>query len=98
METIPQERNETIRQEITRMLDGCRLPVNAISKEVRKSEKEVTDHLDQINRSGLLIIISAECDDCGFVFKDRKRIKKPGKCPRCRSTRINQPLFTVKTK
>ena len=95
-ETIPQERSETVRQEIIKLLDGRKLSVGSISKEVRKSEKEVADHLDQIGRSGLLTIIPAECSGCGFVFKKRKRPAKPGKCPVCRSTRISQPMFTLK--
>jgi hypothetical protein len=95
-EPITRERSETVRQEIIRLLDGQALPVGAISKEVGKSQKEVSEHLDQIARSGRLTIIPAGCGDCGFVFKDRTRSKKPGKCPVCRSTRINQPMFTVK--
>ena len=95
-ETIPQERTETVRQEIIRLLDGQTFSVGGISKEVRQSEKEVAEHLDQIGRSGLLTIIPAECNGCGFVFKKRKRPSKPGKCPVCRSTHISQPLFTLK--
>ncbi|MEW6078515.1 MAG: ArsR family transcriptional regulator [Thermodesulfobacteriota bacterium] len=95
-EPIPQARTETVRQAIIKLLDGQVLPVGAISKEVGKSEKEISDHLDQIGRSGLLTIIPPKCADCGFVFKDRTRIKKPGKCPLCRSTRIRHPMFTIK--
>ena len=95
-EIIPQERHETIRQEIIRLLDGNRLPVGVLSKEVRLSEREIYAHLEQIKRSGLLLIIPAECDDCGFVFAGRDRVKKPGKCPRCRSTHIEPPLFNLK--
>ena len=95
-EIIPQERHETIRREIIRMLDGNRLPVGVLSKEVRLSEREIYAHLEQIKRSGLLLIIPAKCDDCGFVFADRHRVKKPGKCPKCKSTHIEQPLFTLR--
>lgn len=97
-ETIPQKRFETVRQEIIRLLDGNKLPVSIISKEIRKSEREINDHLDQIAKSGILAIIPSECADCGFVFKNRDRSKKPGKCPSCKSTHLSPPLFTVKSK
>ena len=96
-EAIPQERFETVRQGIIRLLKGRKLPVSAISKEIGASEREVNDHLDQIGKSGILIIIPAECADCGFVFRGRDRSRKPGKCPSCRSTHIYPPAFTVKS-
>ena len=58
-EIIPKERNETIRQELMRLLEGNQLSASDLSKEIRKSEKEIYDHLEQIKRSGLLIIIPA---------------------------------------
>jgi transcriptional regulator len=97
-EIIPRERNKTIRQEITRLLDGNRLSVTVLSKEIRLSERELYSHLEQIKRSGLLLIIPAACDDCGFVFADRNRVKKPGKCPKCKSTHIEPPLFSIRTR
>lgn len=97
-EIVPRERHETIRREIIRLLDGNSLPVSVLSKEVRLSEKELYGHLEQVRRSGLLVIIPAECDNCGYVFADRDRVKKPGKCPRCRSTHIEPPLFSIKPK
>ena len=97
-ETIPEERHETIRQELLRLLEGRELPAGVLSKEVRKSEKEIYEYLEQIGRTAALIIIPAECRDCGFVFAKRKRPKKPGKCPICKGTHIDQPLFSIASK
>ena len=97
-EQIPQERFETVRQEIIRLLEEGEFSVSDISKEVGQSERDINDHLDQISKSGLLVIIPSECANCGFVFKDRKRSKKPGKCPSCKSTHIYSPSFTVRSK
>ncbi|MBA3060962.1 MAG: transcriptional regulator, partial [Nitrospirae bacterium] len=38
----------------------------------------------------------AECAKCSFVFRKRERLKKPGKCPICRSEFIQEPLFLIK--
>ena len=83
--TIPQERSETIRQALLRLLDGNRLQVGELSKELRKSEKEVYTYLDQLNETGKLAIVTAECGKCGYRFEHRKKTKKPSKCPSCRA-------------
>ena len=99
---MPADRRETIRKEITALLETDRLSARDISGEVRISEKEVYDHLDHIqkslNKRGLrLLLTPAECKKCGFIFKKRERLKKPGKCPLCRSTSIEEPLFSIET-
>jgi hypothetical protein len=35
------------------------------------------------------------CLNCGFEFKNRKRFKKPGKCPSCRDGRIAPAVFWI---
>jgi predicted Zn-ribbon and HTH transcriptional regulator len=71
-----------------------------ISAEVGISEKEVVDHLGHIRiavrkSKERLMIIPAECKKCGFKFKKRERLNKPGKCPICRSQQIQAPLFSI---
>ena len=97
-EIIPQERYETIRQEISRLLSERKFSAAALSKQIRKPEKEIYDHLDQLNKSGILLVTPAECGECGYRFEHRERAKKPGKCPKCKSTHIEQPLFSLKAK
>ena len=95
-EIIPQERHETIRQELTRLLEDGELSVSELSKEIRLSEKEILFHLEQLRFSGALVIIPAECRDCGYIFAKRDRPGKPGKCPKCKGTHIEQPLFSMR--
>lgn len=40
------------------------------------------------------VIERAECRKCGFRFGEDK-ITKPGKCPRCRETWIQEPRITL---
>ncbi len=37
----------------------------------------------------------AECNSCGFVFKDRQKFTRPTKCPRCKSEDITEPVFSI---
>src|SRR5512143_3086085 len=95
---VPGERHETIRQEIMACLKGQTRSARDISAEVRLPEKEVYDHLDHIQRTlgkgaHHLTITPAQCKKCGFTFRKRERLRKPGRCPVCRSESIEEPLF-----
>ncbi len=94
-EKVPEERTAKIRQEVLRLVEYSELTIGELSREVGKSEKELYDHLQQLLGSKSLVIIPAECLKCGFVFEDRRKVKKPGKCPKCKGTYIQQPMFTV---
>jgi len=95
------ERNETVRKEITSVLEVFGpLTARELSAEVRVQEREVIEHLEHIRKSLAksdreLVVTPSECRKCGFRFMDRKRLTKPGKCPSCRSTSIEEPSFKV---
>lgn len=97
---VPSERHETIRREMLSLLSVQPLTAKDISAEVHISEKDVYEHLEHIERSAHktghhLMVIPAECLKCGFIFKKRERLKKPGKCPICHEEKIQEPLFRV---
>ena len=92
-EVIPEERVITIRQELVSILGNGELTASGLSKMIGKSERELYDHLQRLFESRSIKIIPAECLKCGYVFRDRKKVKKPGKCPKCKGTYIQPPLF-----
>ena len=64
-------------------------------------EKEVYTHLFHMERSVAaqkkrLMIIPSRCTNCGFVFKDRRRFTRPGRCPHCKSEQIQNPMYKIK--
>ncbi len=72
-----------------------------ISVYLRIPEKDVYDHLEHIrkslSKSGYhLVVEAARCEKCGFVFRKRTRLAKPGKCPMCLSSLILAPLFSIR--
>ncbi|MEE9614701.1 MAG: transcriptional regulator [Thermodesulfobacteriota bacterium] len=95
----PPERHETIRREITSLIEDGPLSAKDISGLVGVREKEVYDHLEHIRKARKLFSIfrhtPAECVKCGFVFKKRERLKPPGRCPMCRGEAIEPPLFSI---
>lgn len=40
------------------------------------------------------VITPARCRACGFEFH-RDKLRKPGKCPRCRGTWISEPMISL---
>lgn len=80
------------------MLLESPMTLREISQAVGISEKDVPDHLSHIRSSvksdGLILVIDPpSCLSCDFVFENRKRFTRPGRCPRCKSERIDDPLF-----
>jgi predicted Zn-ribbon and HTH transcriptional regulator len=97
---VPMDRRETVRQTIISLLRDRERTAKELSGEVRVSEKEVYEHLGHIqislNTGGeTLHVTPAECRKCGFVFKKREKLKKPGRCPECRGESIEEPLFGI---
>ncbi|KXJ41435.1 MAG: hypothetical protein AXA67_06160 [Methylothermaceae bacteria B42] len=61
--------------------------------------KEVAEDLQHLRLSLVhqnlcLQIEPARCRHCGFVF-GKEKIKKPGKCPKCKRSWILEPKFWV---
>ena len=71
-----------------------------LSVEVRLSEKDVASHLEHLQRSlgrgdERLVVTPAVCLGCGFEFRKREKLGRPGRCPSCRSGRIDPPRFSI---
>ena len=43
------------------------------------------------------VVIPATCRKCGFAFH-KDKLHKPGKCPRCNSTWISEPVISIEEK
>lgn len=90
----------TIRQDMMALLDGRTFSAKELSAELGIPEKEVYDHLFHIQRTvghgkDQLIVEPAVCLKCGFIFKKRDRLTRPGKCPVCRGQQISLPVFSI---
>lgn len=76
------------------------MTVRDISQAVGIMEKDVVHHLESIDktvrtRKQKLHVSPFFCKDCGFEFKGRRKLKKPGKCPACRDGRIEPAVFEI---
>jgi transcriptional regulator len=96
----PVERSNTIRRHIVSLIEDNTLSAKDISVYLRIQEKDVSGHLEHIRKTlnknnQHLTVTPAQCEKCGFIFIKRTRLTKPGKCPICRNSLINPPLFSI---
>ncbi|MEN8141613.1 MAG: transcriptional regulator [Thermodesulfobacteriota bacterium] len=92
---------ETVRQQIIALLSaGHELTILDISQAVGVMEREVPDHLGHIKRTlarqgRRLRVTPPSCLACGYTFKKRQRLDRPGRCPICKASHISQAAFAI---
>ncbi len=96
----PRDRATTVREALVHALRGPPCTARALSAAVGISEKDVAAHLAHLEcslrgRGEELRTTPASCLACGFVFRKRERLTRPGACPQCRGTRIDPPAFHI---
>jgi transcriptional regulator len=92
---------QTIRQELMQLLASTRRSARELAELLAVSEREVEDHLAHVVRSlahdrdRCFVLEPSSCRECGFLFKGRTRLKRPSRCPRCRSEAISAPRYGI---
>jgi len=71
-----------------------------LSQELGIQEKEIYSHLQHVARSmraqkRKLVIQPSQCLQCGYVFEDRKRFTRPGRCPQCKRSHLQSPRYQI---
>ena len=93
-------RVQTIRQQIIELLSEREMSARELSQAIRIGEKEVYGHLPHIARSlaaqrKKLVVLPFQCLACGYVFEERKRFTRPGRCPRCKKAHLAWPMYKI---
>ena len=96
---LPPER--TPRQRIIDLITGTRLSSYQLAQMLGIPERQIEEHLTHVvktvarNKAGRFILDPARCQDCNFVFRDRRRLTSPSRCPQCRSEAIATPRYGI---
>jgi len=90
------------RRELIELLRGKMLPLSEIARIERIRVQDLADDLEHLKKSlkheGMRLAVEpASCQKCGFVFT-RGKLLKPGRCPKCKSTWIDEPRVGVEGK
>jgi transcriptional regulator len=84
---------------LTLLAEGPR-SASSLARGLGLKRGEVEDDLDHALRSAKaagydILVVPARCRSCGFTF-DEEKLSKPGKCPRCRGTRLYEPQISIR--
>jgi hypothetical protein len=90
----------SLRRRIIALLSEQELDARDLSQELGLKEKEIYEHLLHVERSvatsrGRFVITPSQCLLCGYVFEDRRRLTRPGRCPQCRRSKLQNPSFRI---
>lgn len=90
----------TRRQQIMEMLSKEPISVQHLANHFRVEMREISEDMEHIRHTlkgkADLIVQPAQCRQCGYIFRERSRLKKPSRCPRCKHERIMPPLFSLR--
>lgn len=95
-------REQTPRRRIIDLLTGTLLTSHQLAQLLGMPERQVEDHLTHIvktlarDRARTFLLEPSECRDCAFVFRERRRLTRPSRCPRCRSEAITSPRYGIR--
>jgi predicted Zn-ribbon and HTH transcriptional regulator len=96
---LPPER--TPRQRIIDVIIGTRLSSRQLAQILGIRERQVEEHLSHVvktitrDTTKRFILDPAFCQDCNFVFRNRRRLTSPSRCPQCRSEGIHAPRYGI---
>jgi predicted Zn-ribbon and HTH transcriptional regulator len=94
----------TPRQQIKELLTIAPLTTRRLATIVGISERQIEEHLHHIVQSVArdpsvrFVLEPAACKECDFVFRERNRITRPSRCPKCRSEAISEPQYSIEPK
>lgn len=93
--------NRTPRQCLMDLLAGSLRSSYELAALLGIPERDIEHHLLHIvrslahDRTRRFKLAPSACHDCGYVFRERTRLTRPSRCPRCRSEAISAPRFTI---
>ncbi len=96
---LPLER--TPRQRIMELLTGTRRTTHQLAQMLAIPERQVEGHLIHVvksitrDKTRRFILEPSHCQDCNFVFRNRRRLTRPSRCPHCRSEAITAPRYGI---
>lgn len=87
------------RKELLELLTEQPRSISSLARQMGLSRGDVEDDLRHMIRSAraaghAVVVVPARCRSCDFVFSEEK-LSKPGKCPKCRGTRVFEPQIRV---
>ncbi|WP_447985181.1 transcriptional regulator [Nitrospira sp. Nam74] len=93
--------NQTPRQYLMQLLAGISRSSYELAVLLGLPERQIEEHLRHIVRTlahdqtRRFILEPSICQSCHYVFRERTRLTRPSRCPRCRNEAISAPRFMI---
>ena len=93
----------TARQRLMQALTGSLRSTRELARDLGLPEREVEAHLAHVVRSlkhdstRRFLMEPSTCHGCGFVFRERRKLSRPSRCPRCREESVVPPRFGIES-
>ena len=96
--------NQTPRQYLMDLLTGSPRSSYELAALLGIPERDIEHHLLHIvkslarDRTRRFMLEPSTCHGCRYVFRERTRLTRPSRCPRCRSEAISAPRFMIEVR
>ena len=96
--------DQTPRQCLMNLLAGSSRSSYELAALLGIPERDIEHHLVHIvrslarDRTRRFLLEPSVCHDCRYVFRERRRLTRPSRCPRCRSEAISAPRFMIEAR
>ena len=93
--------DQTPRQYLMELLTGMSRSSYELAALLGLPERQIEDHLRHIVRTlardqtRRFVVEPSTCHACHYVFRERTRLTRPSRCPRCRHEAISPPRFMI---
>jgi predicted Zn-ribbon and HTH transcriptional regulator len=89
----------TLRRHLHELLSAEPRSVSSLARELGLTRDDLEDDLRHMLRSAAvrgdaIEVLPARCRTCGFEFGP-DRLAKPGRCPACKGSRIQEALIRI---
>ena len=91
----------TARQRIIELLTDTRLSSRQLAQLIGLPERQVEEHLTHVaktierDKTRRFVLEPAMCPTCDFIFRERTKLTRPSRCPRCRGEGISAPRYGI---
>jgi transcriptional regulator len=89
---MPKTRRQKMEEHLSRESHTVRSLGALFGLGIKDTESELKHVIRSVGKDRL-VVEPACCEDCGFVFRDRRRLTAPSRCPHCRCERVSEPFF-----
>lgn len=85
-------------------LTGARCSSRQLADLLGMPEREIEHHLEHVvktlarDRTRQFLLEPSACLDCGFEFRNRTKLRRPSRCPKCRSEAISAPRYGIQAR